>query len=201
MHGAARARSRPDGVAAGEDMSSRTWRCSNRSTRQQRPRRSSFPATTASSDPMRSCAPARPSAKASARSSSAQIPYDARRQVAGRPGSKASALMTEASGCCRWCGSRFEGYRLIRHNRPAGAAIKFADPRQPPSSKASCNACCSPFSRATSPLTPPPLVGTPIRKTIQASRFAAASSSALVLARGSSTKAFSLANLAQLQPS
>ena len=45
------------------------------------------------------------------------------RQVAGRPGSKASALMTEASDRCLWCGSRFEprndGGKAQRFCRPA----------------------------------------------------------------------------------
>ena len=45
------------------------------------------------------------------------------RQVAGRPGSKASALMTEASDRCLWCGSRFkrrnDGGKAQRFCRPA----------------------------------------------------------------------------------
>jgi hypothetical protein len=50
--------------------------------------------------------------------------HDARRPVAGRAGSKASAgLMTEAGGCCLWCGSRFErrndGGKAQRFSRPA----------------------------------------------------------------------------------
>jgi hypothetical protein len=57
------------------------------------------------------------------------------------------------------------------------------------SRRAACSASNGPLRLATCPLTPPPLVGTPITKTIDAFWFASRSRSALILANDASTPA------------
>ena len=133
-----------------------------------------------------------------------------------RPDNSTNALPPSRNSALNVCGGLLTIGPLIKYScavnrgeaEPVGSGLAAtlasgfcSSVRQPAVMSALWSAFRSPFSRATSPLTPPPLVGTPIKKTIRISVPAAESWSALIRARFSSTNFCSAFSLLQLHPS